>query len=333
MTEIPNVSLRDTKTTIMDALKKTTKALNEAKAQEFNPAKAKAKAETAKAQARTDTKDWDLEAHFAQTKTDIDDHLRSIQRLLEQEKQDLDALNLTKKELNADLQELYGITREAQTFAALIESKREHKEAVDLEIAQERAELEKYVADQRAMLQLELENQRKLNEKNQVEWLYNFERQCKIESHKLQDKLAAEKKTWSNNLEAEEKALAERKEALDKQEAEIAELRAKVAEIPEALEAAAKEAQVKAQRSAAFEIQALKRNDEADRRILANEVQTLTEAKTAATEKIASLEAKLEHAYAQIQAVASKALEAQGNAATTAEVQRAVASATSGKGR
>jgi hypothetical protein len=102
---------------------------------------------------------------------------------------------------------------------------------------------------------------------------------------------------------------------------------------PARLETAKEEAKKKAQQSYAFEVNAIKRNHEADIKVLQHETQSLAKARDDLVEKVKDLENKLEAAYEKIQGVASKALESQGNARTTEEIQRAVASTTTGKNR
>lgn len=333
MTEIPDVTLRDTKTTIMAALKKTTAALAEAKAQQFAPAEAKAEAKIQKAKELTRQKDWDLDAHFAQAHTMCDESLRQIQNILEREKADLDAVIETKNAVNAELEELYGITREAETFAALVQAKTEYKIKVEAELAEKRAETEAYIQEAKAQFDAEFKELQTENERKQAQWDYEFARETRTKSDMLQDKLRLEQKAWADTLEQETKALAERKADLAKREQELTRLQAIEAEIPAKLEAAAQEARDNTRRSAVIEINAIKRSHEADIRVLEHQAQTLAEAKTSLEAKIQDLETKLERAYAQIQGVATKALDAKGSAATTAEVQKAVAAATSGKGR
>jgi hypothetical protein len=333
MTEIPNVTLRDTKTTIMAALKKTTEALQAAKAQQFAPAEAKAQAKTQAAQKQVEQKDWDLPSHFATIRTEVERHLRLVESYLDLEKADLDAVIDTKNAATAELEELYGITREAETFAALVQAKNDFAQKVNAELAEKRAETEAYIQEAKAKLEAELTEQETENARKQAQWDYEFARETRTKSDMLQDKLKLEQKAWDDTLEQETKALAEHKADLAKQENELARLRALEAEIPAKLEAAAQEARDKTKRSAAIEVATIKRNHDADCKILEHQVIQLSDAKTALEAKIQDLETKLENAYSQIQGVASKALESQGSAVTTAEVQKAVAAATGGKGR
>lgn len=333
MTEIPTVTMRDTKTTIMEALKKTTAALQEAKAQQFDPAAAKAQAKTQAAQKRFERRDWDLPTQFAQMSKLIEAHLREIYTAIEKEKREVDAANTVKAGLEKEIQELYGITKEAETFAALVQAKNEYAQKVDAELAEKRVEADEYVANAKTKVRDEIAAEQEAHKRRQAQWEYDFDRETLAKSDALQDKLRLEQKAWADTLEAEQKALAEHKADLAKQAQELTELRAQVEAIPAKLEAAAQEARDKTKRSAAFELTAVKRHHEADLKVLEHQAQTLSAANTTLEAKIKELETKLENAYAQIQGVASKALDAKGSAATTAEVQKAVAAATSGKGR
>jgi hypothetical protein len=168
-------------------------------------------------------------------------------------------------------------------------------------------------------------------ERAKKEWEYAFSRECQERKDALDDVIAKEKKAWLDTQEAEGKELRERADAVARREAELEELLALKESIPQQLEAAKKEAGERAAQSYQFEVRALKRNNDADMKVLQHEVDTLKVAKEGLERKVTDLEAKLESAYDKIQGVAAKALEAQGNAKTTAEIQKAVASTSSGK--
>lgn len=333
MTEKATVTLKDTKAAIMSAYKDALATINDLKAQEFNPAEVKAKEANKKAVEFAEGMQWDLQTVFAQMRNKIDENLRSVQAQLECEKNDLDTIVRAKQALTEELNDLYGISKEAQSFAALVEAQKQRKEAFEAELQQQREATDAYVAEKEAAIDDKLKAWNRENERRVQEWEYNFERECTRRKDELADGLAAAEKKWVEFKEKEAKELEARKDEINKQEAEIAELRKQVASFPEQLEAVKEEAKKKAQQSYAFEVAALKRNHEADMKVLEHETHSLAKARDDLTKKVSDLEAKLESAYEKIQGVASKALEARGNAATTAEVQKAVAAATSGKSR
>jgi hypothetical protein len=333
MTEKPTVNMKHTKQEIMKAYMAQLAKNNELEAQRFDPAKIK-KAEARKAAiTHVEEREWDISTAFAAVQKTISNNLRSIQERLEGEKEELDRVVQAKEAHIAELDELYGITKEAQTLAALIEVQKQRKEAFEEELAQRRAQMAEDMQDHKEAISLEREEWAKEKAEKEQDWEYEFTRECKRREDEFADSLEEREKAWLLKLEAENKQFEIREEALEKAEAEVANLRKQVESFPEQLEAAREEAKQKAKQSHEYEVRALKTNHDSDIKVMNHEVVTLREAKKAGEAKIAELETKLEAAYERIQGVASKALDAQGNANTTAQVQQAVASATQGKGR
>lgn len=335
MTETTKVTIKDTKATIMAEYKKTLAALNAAKAQQFNPAEVRDKEIKREAVERFEELevDWDLPTAFAQMRKGIDTNLRGIQDSLEREKHDLETLRVAKESIKAELRELYDISAEAQSFAALVESKKQYGEEFDRSLEDRRKEFEDLIASHEETMKAERKEWEEDKQRRTLEWEYEFKRRSKQQQDELNDALATTRKQWLAEVEVREKEMAEREEAIAKQEGELAELRAKVESFPEQLEKAEAEAKKRAAQSHGIEVSHLKKNYEADTKILEHEVKALGETNKLLNKKLDEMGNKLEAAYERIQGVASKALDAQGNIHTTAEVQKAVAAATSGKNR
>ena len=185
---------------------------------------------------------------------------------------------------------------------------------------------EEYLAH-RETIETEAQEAEDARIRQEKEWDYDFARRCQAKTDKVNDDLSAKMKEHNTLIEAEYKTLKERKEAIAKQEAEIEALRNRVESIPAEIDLAVADAKKRLDTSHAIEISALKRNHEADQKILAHEVKALSETNKRLSEMVENLETKLEHAYDKIQGVATQALDAQGHARTTAEVQKAVQSA------
>lgn len=325
------ITSKDTKAVILKEYEKALTTIKELKSQQFNPTEIKKKEAEGEAITHTEEMEWDLQTVFARMRRTIDDDLRHMQATLEVEKEELEKVKTARDAIKTELETLYGISVEAQTFAALVESQRQMKEAFELETRehQERMEEEKQahetgIADSK----ISYEKERKQRES---EWEYSFDRECQQRRDLLDDELAAKRKEWADYLEQQNKLLGERRDSVAGQEAEVAELKDQVANFPARLEAAAADALKKAETSQAIKEAAIKRNYEADMQVEKHKATTLSEALEKCEIKVAALETKLESAYEKIQGVATKALDAQGNANTIAEVQRATASASSGK--
>lgn len=333
MTERPEVSMKDTKKTILNAYEDALDEINELKSQQFNPVELRDQELNDEAVGHVDTMSWDLNTVFGTMRKSIDTNLRSMQMDLEHEKEELDKVRRAKDAINAELSALYGISAQAQSLAALVQAQKTKKEEHDTYIRAQREALDADITAHEETLTNEKLVWVEEKKKKEQEWEYNFKRECKRQADEFNDSLIASRKEWLDELEKQNKDLAERREEVAKQEKEVLDLKEQVAKFPERLAEAEVEAKKKAKQAYDFETQALKRNYEADIKVLTHEVNTLTKARDDLSEKVANLEAKLEGAYGNIQNVASKALEAQGNATIVAEVQRAAASASAGKGK
>lgn len=327
------VTLKDTKAKIMAAYEKTLADLNAAKSQQFNPAELKDREISREAVERVEELeiDWDLPTAFAQMRKGIDTNLRGIQDTLEREKRDLDTLRVAKEAITAELKELYDISAEAQSFAALVEAKKKYEEEHAEVLLSRVKDLEARITAHEEAMKSEREEWEEERQKRTQEWEYEFKRRSKQQEDELADTLAATRKKWLTETEIWEKTMSEREEAIAKQEEEISGLRMRVSSFPEQLEKTEAEAKKKAAQSYAIEVSHLKKSHEADSKILEHEVGALKETNRILSVKLEEAGNKLEAAYERIQGVASKALDAQGNINTTAEVQKAVAAATQGK--
>lgn len=333
MTERPEVSMKDTKKTILNAYEDALDELNALKSQQFNPAELRDQELDDDAKGHVDEMNWDLDSVFAVMRRSIDTNLRSMQSDLEKEKEELDKVRRAKDAINAELSALYGISAQAQSLAALVQAQKTKKEEHDEYIREQREALEADIRVHQETMADEKLAWAEEKKKKEAEWDYNFKRQCKQKVDEVNDSLVASKKQWLDELEKENKALAERREEVAKQEKEIADLKEQVAAFPEKLATAEAAAKDKARQSFKFESDAIKRNYEADIKVLTHEAHTLKLARDDLAKQVASLETKLEGAYGSIQGVASKALEAQGNATIVAEVQRAAAAGAASKGK
>jgi hypothetical protein len=332
MTEQPELSMRDTKATILSEYERALETIEELKAQQFSPTEIKQREADEMAIMTAEGMDWSLGNVFVAIREKIDQNLREMQSNLEKEKEDLEQVRRAKTALQRELKDLYGISTQAQSFAALVEAQQDRKAKFETELAEQKQRMrEEYEHHRDTITTAEVDAQA-ARARREEEWEYDFERKCQVRNDRINDDLAAKMKEHNTLIEAEYKQLEGRKEAIAKQEDEIQELRERVAEIPNEIDAATEDARKKMAASYGIEIGALKRNHEADSKILAHEAKVLMEANTALKAQVLSLEDKLEKAYEKIQGVAAQALEASGNARTTAEVQRAVqSSAPTGK--
>lgn len=235
---------------------------------------------------------------------------------------------------NKELQELYGIETKANSLVAMINAYKDKeielkdkynartKELDDeftkkeLILKEEIASLEKSKEDLINKIQNESnELTKSLNKKHkreEEEYEYNLKRSRKVENDR-----------WEDEKAAREKELTEREAAVKADEAELAdrtsyieELEKKVEEIPEliqdAKDKAFAEGKAKADKSNAFEVRALKQQNDYNTQILEDKVDRLySEVDSLKAEK-ANLQAKLDDAYAQMRELAAETVKSTG---------------------
>jgi hypothetical protein len=235
---------------------------------------------------------------------------------------------------NKELQELYGIETKANSLVAMINAYKDKeielkdkynartKELDDeftkkeLILKEEIASLEKSKEDLINKIQNESnELTKSLNKKHkreEEEYEYNLKRSRKVENDR-----------WEDEKAAREKELTEREAAVKADEAELAdrtsyieELEKKVEEIPEliqdAKDKAFAEGKAKADKSNAFEVRALKQQNDYNTQIFDDKVDRLySEVDSLKAEKT-NLQAKLDDAYAQMRELAAETVKSTG---------------------
>lgn len=235
---------------------------------------------------------------------------------------------------NKELQELYGIETKANSLVAMINAYKDKEielkdkyNARTKELDDEFTKKESILKDEIASLEKskedlinKIQNEsdeliKSLNKKHkreEEEYEYNLKRSRKVENDR-----------WEDEKAAREKELTEREAAVKADEAELAdrtsyieELEKKVEEIPEliqdAKDKAFAEGKAKADKSNAFEVRALKQQNDYNTQILDDKVDRLySEVDSLKAEK-ANLQAKLDDAYAQMRELAAETVKSTG---------------------
>lgn len=158
-------------------------------------------------------------------------------------------------------------------------------------------------------LETTLKVQRARDEEN---YKYDLKRDRKIENDKWADEKALREKCLADR----ELEVAEREEKVAEMEATIAELKAKVEEIPALVEKAKKdgeEAKAKElEKVHAIQKASITRDAEWEKKILNQQVDSLTKELDKANEKAVALEVKVNEAYKEISGIANKTVQSSG---------------------
>jgi chromosome segregation ATPase len=223
----------------------------------------------------------------------------------------------------AELKELFGIEKHANTLAALVNAHQELKLEQEKELVEgkEKASaelneiLEKIKAAREEYQTLMKEEQEKLTlyrQRTEEEFKYDFERHKKRVYDQLEDELAAKRKAfraevekkeeelsdYSKTLNEREKAIAKREEKMDELEAEVASLPEKIANIKAE---ANKKAEAKIKKTLEIREATMRKEIEADKKILEAERDYFKSQLEDANAAMATLQAKLDEAYKRIQ--------------------------------
>lgn len=241
-----------------------------------------------------------------------------------------DAIKLKEKEL----QDLYGIEKEANTMVSLINAHKDKERelveryktltadaeadfaGVKTKIADEieslkdgKAAFVKSISDENAALMAEMKKKR---DRDTEEYEYEKNRARKIENDK-----------WEDEKACREKVIADREAALDTLATELetkanylAEMESKVSEIPqlinEATEAGIKKGKADADKSNAFETRALTTKHEYETKALNDKIARLESDLAAKREENDILRDKLDMAYSQMKDLASETVKSSG---------------------
>ena len=318
------ITERDTKATILKALREAEKKIAELEKGKLDAAKEAKKKKEAEVTNKADQlmegniegKITDLSKSVVQLLTKIDSDLKEQTKNLQTVKE-----AIAIKE--AELKELFDIEKQAHTLAGLVNAHQELKLSQEKELAEEKEkatneleEIKKQIEMARKEYETMLKEQKEALElqkkRGEEEFKYEFARHKKQSYDQLEDELASKRKEFeaevektTKELDAYKAQLDEREEKLLKREEKMKELEDEVASIPDKIAEVKKEAKEKAdaemKKVLAIREAAFKKEVEADKKILETECENLKKQLQASHETITELQNKLDEAYKRIQ--------------------------------
>ncbi|SMC23689.1 hypothetical protein SAMN02746041_01805 [Desulfacinum hydrothermale DSM 13146] len=335
--EIPKITSANTKKEMLEAYNKLRKLLAERSKETLKPKEEKEKREKREVVTTADALPTErvLET-INQLKMETAAALNAMSARLEEETTRYAKIKKAIEIKEKELEEIFGIEREAHSLAALLEAQREkkaqfeqdmaaRKEALEEEIRTKRAEWEKQkqaMAEQIKELKRE-EEKKRVREREEYE--YNLKREREQKVNALQDELARLQKEIDEKKAAFEKETAEVRQALEEREAKVAErekrveeLEAKVAAFPQELEKevkkAVREATERVQAEAAAREALMKKSFEGEKNVLLAKIASLESLVETQRSQIEKLTLQVEAAYGKVQDIAVRAVGAAGRA-------------------
>lgn len=299
-----NVTLKNTKQEIYDALNASLEREKELRERNFSPA--------------VEAKEKEDMAIVESAEKSVKENLFSEE--LSKKFSDLEAAIEIK---SAELQEMYGIEKELQNITVAVNAGKELSAKIELEKAAKKAELaeltetlqkeyekkEKELSDNYAIYSADLKKKR---EREVEEYEYNLKRSREKENDEWED-IKAEREADIQAREFKAQAMFEEAEA---KVAYIAELEEKVNSIPELIEKAKVEGAEAASKEDAREYGYKKTMAEKEfgyeKQRLEDKVESLSAELSKVLSANVALEEKLDNAYAQIRELATKTVESTG---------------------
>lgn len=223
----------------------------------------------------------------------------------------------------SELAEIYGIEKEAQSLAALIESQFRKRSEFELEMKQQKENLNREIETSRAEWEQEQKlhdivvkerdtEETKRRQREKEDYAYNSKREQFLEKDKFEDEKRKQEKALQLTKEQVEQQLAKRAEEIKNREEELNQLRRKAEGFPKEIEAAVnktlKEATERMQAEARNKEEFLKKSFEGERNVLATKIDSLEKLSKEQKEQIAKLAQQIENAYQKMQEMAVKAV-------------------------
>ena len=236
-----------------------------------------------------------------------------------------------------ELEEIYGIEKSALSLAALIEAQQQRRQQTETELTERKEELTLEIETLRANWKQEKETheaeikerdagEQKRREREREEYTYSFQREQQLAGERFEDEQARQDRELVNRREQMEKELADRERTIVERENELSELRKQVSAFPKELETALSHAvtqatqRVEAEASSREEL--LRKEFDGERNVLVTRTESLEKTVAEQGEQIARLSRQVENAYNQVQDIATKAIEGASQAKTIGNLQQ-----------
>lgn len=296
------VTIKDNKQTIWDAYQVALKSLADAKV--VNPRDAQVAAEN--------------EAAIKSAEKSVSDGVFS-----EEYKKKFEDLQTAIKIGKEELENLYGITAEADSFAAMLSAKKTTEDELNEKLTQKKNETDKAIKELEQNLKetknrLDKEEKEYANElakkrkRDEEEYKYNLARERKKENDAWEDEKAQREKTVSDIESYTEKLNQEAQERLtefDSAQKTIVELEAAVIE---AKETGLKEGKDKAGKEWAFEKRHMETTHKYEIDSRDKEITTLKSRISELNTALADTQTKLDNAYSQMREIATDTVKSAG---------------------
>jgi len=338
---VKKLSLSSTKKELLDAYLSALKQLEEKSKTELQPQKMAEEKKKTEAIKKADELSLEgVAGAIGALKLEMSRILTQLSDRLENEVNNYKNIQSAIALKNQELKEIYDIENSASTLAALIEAQKQKRREFEEQIARDEETLMNEVREARKKwteeekqheltMKERAQLEQKMREREREEYIYNFNREQKLEKDRFEDLKAKLEKEMALKKEEVERELSQREKMIAEKEAEVADLREKVMNFPKQLEVAVAKAVKETTEN--LKVQAKSREDlllkefEGEKNVLNTKMAILEKLAAEQGEKIKELSDKLEKAYGKIQDVAVKAIEGASQAKSFTDLQRILA--------
>lgn len=327
---IPQLTTSNTKQEMLAAYKEVVKQLKEKREAELKPqARAEEKQKQEAVQVADSLSTEGIAREVGNLRSEISKVLIELSDRMEEEIGKYLRLKRAVEVREQELKELAGIEKEALSLAALLEAQREKRERFDSEMAEKKQALEAEIASTRAAwkeeqkaheaeIQAREAAEKKKRERDAEEYTYNFERQKRLAKEQFEYEKARMERESQMRRQELETDLTTREQALNAKEAELNQLRERVAassaELAAAVEKAVKETTERLNREAEAREALLRKGFEGEEKVLQSRIESLQQTVKEQQQQIVRLSGQIEKSYGQVQEIAVKAIEGTGGA-------------------
>jgi hypothetical protein len=322
---IPQISTSNTKQEMLAAYKEVVKQLKERRETELKPqARLEEKQKEQAVQMADSLSTEGIAREVGNLRSEISKVLIELSDRMEEEIGKYLRLKKAVEAREKELKELSEIEKEALSLAALLEAQRDRRERFDNEMSEKKQSLEAELASTRAAwkeeqkaheadVQAREAAEKKKREREAEEYTYAFERQKRLAQEQFEYEKASMERESQLRRQELERDLTTREQGLNAKEAELSQLRERVAasaaEQAAAVEKAVKETTERLTREADAREALLKKGFEGEEKVLQSRIESLQQTVKEQQQQIVRLSGQIDKSYGQVQEIAVKAIE------------------------
>ncbi len=332
------ISDKNTKQEILEAYGTLVQQLEEKRAAELNPQKKLAeKAAVEATQVAASVAPEGIDREIGTLKSEITRMLAEVSEKLAVEADKFKSLQKAVESKQSELQELYGIEKNASSLAALIEAQHQKRQEFETDMAQQRETLIREINEahdewekERKAHEAEVRErdtaEKKARDREKEQFEYAFKRDQQTALDKLNDQKATLEKELRLKKETAEKELTEREHRVAEKETEFNQLRAKAEAFPKELQTnvdkAVKDVSDRLKLEAKNREDLLKKEAEGQMNVMTARIESLEKTVKDLSDNNTKLSRQLETAYQKVQEIAEKSVESASQAKSFGELQK-----------